>query len=64
MPGWALRDGADFTCFAPANRREPDDLKDPWLLREFRPLPYPYLSASEIEAMAGFGKREAGIEGR
>jgi hypothetical protein len=39
-------------------------LQDPWLLREFRPLPYPYLSASEIEAMAGFGKREAGTEGR
>jgi len=54
MPGWALREGAEFTCMAPSNRRDPGDLQDPWLLREFRPLPYPYLQPSEIERMAGF----------
>jgi len=54
MPGWALREGTQFTCLAPANRREPADLQDPWLLREFRALPYAYMEPSEIERMAGF----------
>ena len=54
MPGWALREGTQFTCLAPANRRAPADLQDPWLLREFRPLPYAYMEPSEIERMAGF----------
>jgi len=59
MPGWALREGADFTCLAPANWRDPADLQDPWLLREFRAVPYPYLEPSDIEKMAGFQALEA-----
>lgn len=54
MPGWALRAGVEFTCLAPVNRRDPSDLQDPWLLREFRLLPYSYLQPSEIEKIAGF----------
>ncbi len=54
LPGWALCEGARFTCLAPANRREPADLQDPWLLREFRPIPYAYMEPSRIEEMAGF----------
>ncbi len=59
MPGWALRDGVEFTCAAPANRRDPADLQEPWLLRDFRPLPYSYLEPSEIERMAGFQALDA-----
>ncbi len=54
MPGWALREGIEFTCLAPASRRDPEDLKNPWLLREFRALPYSYLEPEQIERMAGF----------
>jgi len=59
IPGWALREGAEFTCLAPTNKRDPSDLQDPWLLREFRPLLYSYMEPSEIEEMAGFQRLEA-----
>jgi hypothetical protein len=59
MPGWALRDGVEFTCLVPASRRAPDDLTNPWLLREFRALPYSYLEPAEIERMAGYRNLEA-----
>ena len=52
MPGWALREGTGFTCLAPRDLREPDELcANPWLLRDFRPLPYSYLSAEELNQL-------------
>lgn len=61
MPGWVLRGETDFTCLAPADKRDPADLQDPWLLREFRPLPFSYLEPGEIEGLAGFRALEATV---
>ena len=55
LPGWALREGAEFTCLAPADRRDPRDIQDPWLLREFEPVPYSYLKRAELELLVGRG---------
>lgn len=52
IPGWALRDGVGFTCLAPRDLRDPGELRtNPWLLRDFRPVPYSYLSASELDQL-------------
>lgn len=53
MPGWALRPGVQFTCLAPKNTRGADEfVQNPWLLRDFRPLPYAYLPPKELDALA------------
>jgi SAM-dependent methyltransferase len=60
MPGWALREGVEFTCAVPAECRSADELrKDPWLLRDFLPVPYSYLDANDIEEMMGCEKLES-----
>ena len=52
FPGWALESESEFTCLAPRNNRDPRSVMvDPWLLRDFRPLPYAYLSATQLEEM-------------
>jgi hypothetical protein len=52
FPGWALADGSEFTCLAPRNDRDPQSVKtNPWLLRDFRPLPYAYLTVAQLEEM-------------
>jgi len=52
MPGWALREGVGFTCLAPKDRRDANEFRDnPWLLRDFRPLPYTYLSADQLDEL-------------
>jgi hypothetical protein len=50
FPGWALASGSEFTCLAPRDNRDPQSvMKNPWLLRDFRALPYAYLSAPQLE---------------
>lgn len=52
FPGWALTDGSEFTCLAPRNDRDTQSvMSNPWLLRDFRPLPYAYLAAPQLEEM-------------
>ena len=52
FPGWALADGSEFTCLAPRDDRDPQSVKtNPWLLRDFRPLPYAYLTVTQLEEM-------------
>jgi hypothetical protein len=49
MPGWALREGMGFTCLAPKSLKDASELRNnPWLLRDFRPLPYSYLEDDEL----------------
>ncbi len=49
MPGWALREGMGFTCLAPKSLKDVTELRsNPWLLRDFRPLPYSYLEDDEL----------------
>ncbi|AMV27552.1 hypothetical protein VT84_24335 [Gemmata sp. SH-PL17] len=54
MPGWALEEGRGFTCRAPRETKIDDLRKNEWLLRDFRPLPYGYLSVPELERMLGY----------
>lgn len=52
MPGWALREGVDFTCSVPTDCRDADELrKNPWLLRYFRLVPYSYLDDDQLEEL-------------
>lgn len=52
FPGWAMAEGSEFTCLAPRNDRDPQSVKtNPWLLRDFRPLPYAYLTVKQLEEM-------------
>lgn len=52
IPGWAMAEGSEFTCLAPRNDRDPQSVKtNPWLLRDFRPLPYAYLTVKQLEEM-------------
>jgi predicted RNA methylase len=60
MPGWALREGAEFTCLAPSKAGGAEDLQNCWLLRDFQPLSYSYLQPQEIEEMIGFQPASAG----
>jgi hypothetical protein len=49
MPGWALREGADFTCTVPTACRDAEELREnPWLLRDFRLVPYSYLDEEQL----------------
>ena len=55
LPGWALREGTDFTCAVPTDCRDVTELlSDPWILRDFRPVPYSYLDEDELEELVGF----------
>ena len=55
LPGWALREGTDFTCSVPTDCRDVSELlSDPWILRDFRPVPYSYLDEDELEELVGF----------
>ncbi|QEH35207.1 Type I restriction enzyme EcoKI M protein [Aquisphaera giovannonii] len=55
LPGWALREGIEFTCAVPADCVEVGELlSDPWILRDFRPLPYSYLDEEELEELVNF----------
>ncbi len=55
LPGWALREGTDFTCAVPTDCWDVNVLlSDPWILRDFRPLPYPYLDEEELEELVDF----------
>jgi hypothetical protein len=54
IPGWALTSGAEFTCSVPIDSLSADDLKDPWLLRDFMPVPYSYLNVEELERLIGY----------
>ena len=57
MPGWAMREGAEFTCAVPADCRSVEELqRDPWLLRDFLPVPYSYLDESGLEGILGYEK--------
>ena len=57
MPGWALHEGAEFTCAVPVESRSAEELQlDPWLLRDFLPVPYSYLDVSGLEEILGFEK--------
>ncbi|MGO8897999.1 MAG: class I SAM-dependent DNA methyltransferase [Isosphaeraceae bacterium] len=57
MPGWALREGIEFTCAVPVECRSVEELRgDPWLLRDFLPVPYSYLDESGLEEMLGYEK--------
>lgn len=59
MPGWALREGVEFTCALPADCTEVSELlSDPWTLRDFRPLPYSYLAEDQLEEMVNFERLE------
>ncbi len=52
MPGWALREGIGFTCLAPKTLSDSSELRtNPWLLRDFRPLPYSYLADEELSEL-------------
>ena len=55
LPGWALREGVEFTCSVPTDCRDVSELlSDPWILRDFRPVPYSYLDEGELEELVGF----------
>ena len=55
LPGWALREGIEFTCSVPTDCRDVSELlSDPWILRDFRPVPYSYLDEGELEELVGF----------
>ncbi|WP_437293722.1 hypothetical protein [Sorangium sp. So ce426] len=54
IPGWALTPGVEFTCAVPAESVSAGDLRDPWLLRDFRPVPYSYMDANELERLIGY----------
>lgn len=54
IPGWALSPGVEFTCAVPAESVSADDLRDPWLLRDFRPVPYSYMDVNELERLIGY----------
>ncbi len=58
MPGWALERGREFTCRAPENCTLEDLRSNPWLLRDFRPIPYSYLDKDELERMIGYEREE------
>jgi hypothetical protein len=59
LPGWALREGVEFTCAVPADCREVSELRsDPWILRDFQPLPYSYLNEDELEELIDFERAE------
>ncbi len=52
MPGWALREGIGFTCSVPKELTDRDELRsNPWLLRDFRSLPYSYLSPQQLREL-------------
>lgn len=52
MPGWALREGVGFTCNVPKELTDPRALRsNPWLLRDFRPLPYSSLSPKQLREL-------------
>jgi hypothetical protein len=52
MPGWALRVGIGFTCNVPKELTDPSEFRsNPWLLRDFRPLPYSYLSPKQLREL-------------
>jgi len=55
LPGWALREGIEFTCAVPTHCRDVSELlSDPWILRDFRAVPYSYLDEDELEELVGF----------
>ncbi len=55
LPGWALREGVKFSCSVPADCRDVSELlSDPWILRDFRLVPYSYLDEDELEELLGF----------
>jgi len=54
MPGWALGVGQEFTCRAPAGTSLEAVTANPWLLRDFRPVPYGYLGVEALEKMVGY----------
>jgi len=54
MPGWALRPGREFTCRAPAKCTLAHLRNNPWLLREFKAVPYDYLPTETLEQMVGY----------
>lgn len=56
MPGWALDGGQQFTCRAPAGASLEAVTANPWLLRDFRPVPYGYLGVEPLEKMVGYQK--------
>jgi len=62
MPGWATRARTRFTCRAPSTTDLAMLRNDPWLLRDFRPVPYAYLTGADLERLVGYerpDKREA-----
>jgi len=54
MPGWAMEVGAEFCCRAIVGCETDDLIRNPWLLREFRPVSYQYLRARELESLVGY----------
>ena len=54
MPGWALEEGREFTCRAPAGCPLVRVQNEPWLLRDFRAVPYSYLGKEALEGMIGY----------
>lgn len=62
IPGWALTNGVDFACEVPAESVCAADLRDPWLLREFMPVPYSYLSIDELEDLIGYPRSGGSVD--
>src|SRR5260370_19764448 len=56
MPGWALSESQEFTCRAPTATSLDAIRANSWLLRDFRPVPYRYLSVEALEKIAGYEK--------
>ncbi len=54
MPGWALHADQEFTCKAPAGATVAVLQGNPWLLREFKAIPYAYLPDDKLEEMIGY----------
>ncbi len=64
IPGWALAAGVEFTCSVPVNSQSVDDLRDPWHLRDFMPVPYSYLSTEELEKLIGYERPSEPADGK
>ncbi|MBM4039136.1 MAG: hypothetical protein FJ290_11550 [Planctomycetes bacterium] len=62
MPGWALEEGRKFSCRAPERCTLDQVRADPWLLRDFRPVPYSYLDRQTLEAMIGYSAGGGGSD--
>ncbi len=56
IPGWALTPEVEFTCSVPVDSLSADDLRNPWLLRDFMPVPYSYLGTEELERLIGYSR--------